>query len=162
MKAKEFLSQRGVPYVVKWVDQDRAAAVEMVRLSGQQGVPVIAVDDQIVVGFNRPRLESLLAARPKAATAANGKPGLGARVADAATMALRRPNLPGSGAYVGGVREGSPAARAGLRVGDVIVAVGQTPVRDATGLEAALAGEGDNWMIQYVRDGQPAQITVAR
>src|SRR5690349_20764024 len=106
----------------------------MVRLSGQQGVPVIAVDDQIVAGFNRPRLEALLAARPKAA--ANGhKPGLGARVADAATMALRRPNLPTSGAYVGGVREGSPAARAGLRAGDVIVAVGNTPVRDAAGLE---------------------------
>jgi len=44
VKAKEFLSQKGVPYEVKWVDRDRNAAIEMIRRSGQQGVPVIAID----------------------------------------------------------------------------------------------------------------------
>ncbi len=132
----------------------------MVRLSGQQGVPVIAVDDQIVVGFNRPRLEALLAARQTAP--APGKSSLGARVADAATMALRQPDLPTAGAYVGGVRPGSPADRAGLRAGDVIVAVGGTPVQDAAGLQAVLAGAGESALIvQYVRAGQPTQVAVA-
>ena len=145
---------------MKRVDHDRQAAVEMVRLSGQQGVPVIAVDDQIVVGFNRPRLEALLAARQTAPAAA--KPGLGARVADAATMALRQPGLPAAGAYVGGVRPDSPAERAGLRTGDVIVAVGGTPVHDAAGLQAALAGAGaDALIMQYIRAGQTAQVAVA-
>lgn len=149
-----------MPYIVKRVDHDRQAAAEMVRLSGQQGVPVIAVDDQIVVGFNRPRLEALLAARQSAPAAT--KPGLGARVADAATMALRQPDLPAAGAYVGGVRTGSPADRAGLRAGDVIVAVGGTPVHDAAGLQAALAGaEEQALIVQYVRAGQPAQVAVA-
>ncbi len=131
----------------------------MVRLSGQQGVPVIAVDDQVIVGFDRPRLERVLAAR---AAPPAGKPGLGARVADAATMALRQPGLAADGAYIGGVRTGSPAEQAGLRAGDVIVAVGGTPVHDAAGLQAALAGAGAGPLImQYVRDGQAAQVAVA-
>ena len=79
--------------------------MEMIRLSGQQGVPVIAVDDQVVVGFNRPRLEQLLAQRASATP--GGRKSLGARVADAATIALRRLGIPTSGAYVGGVRPGS-------------------------------------------------------
>lgn len=39
---------------------DPNAAMEMVRLSGQRGVPVIVVDGQVVVGFNRARLEELV------------------------------------------------------------------------------------------------------
>ena len=37
-------------------------AKEMIQKSGQMGVPVIMVGDQIVVGFNRPKLDELLAA----------------------------------------------------------------------------------------------------
>jgi len=40
---------------------DRAAAHEMVQKSGQMGVPVIAVDDKVVIGFNQRELERLLA-----------------------------------------------------------------------------------------------------
>ncbi len=32
----------------------------MVKKSGQMGVPVITVDDEVVVGFNRARLDELL------------------------------------------------------------------------------------------------------
>ncbi len=35
--------------------------MEMVKKSGQMGVPVITVDDEVVVGFDRARLEGLLA-----------------------------------------------------------------------------------------------------
>ena len=133
MKAKEFLSQKGVPYVIKWVDRDRAAAIEMVRLSGQQGVPVIAIDGQVVVGFNKPRLEQLLANRGQ-------RPGLGAQVADAATIALRQGTAAQPGAYVGGVRPGSVASHAGLRAGDIITAVDGTKVTNADDLAQALKG----------------------
>jgi hypothetical protein len=34
----------------------------MVKISGQNGVPVILVDGQMVIGFNRPKLDELLAA----------------------------------------------------------------------------------------------------
>jgi len=32
----------------------------MISKSGQMGVPVITVGDQVVVGFNQPRLDELL------------------------------------------------------------------------------------------------------
>jgi S1-C subfamily serine protease len=135
--------------------------MEMIRLSGQQGVPVIAVDDQVVVGFNRPRLEQLLAQRGGAAP--GGRKSLGARVADAATIALRRPGIPARGAYVGGVRPGSPAEAAGLRAGDVIIGANGAPVGDAAGLEAALskAPAGSQVPISYQRDGSTRQVAVA-
>ena len=40
---------------------DREKAREMVQKSRQMGVPVITVDDNIVIGFNQPQLEKLLA-----------------------------------------------------------------------------------------------------
>ena len=134
--------------------------MEMIRLSGQQGVPVIAVDNQVVVGFNRPRLEQLLAQRATAAP--GGRKSLGARVADAATIALRRPGIPTSGAYVGGVRPGSPAEAAGLRAGDVIVSVNDAPIKDAAALETALgaAPPGRPVPITYHRDGSTRQVAV--
>jgi S1-C subfamily serine protease len=134
--------------------------MEMIRLSGQQGVPVIAVDDQVVVGFNRPRLEQLLAQRTSAAS--GGRKALGARVADAATIALRRPGIPTSGAYVGGVRPGSPAEAAGLRAGDVIVAVNGVPVGNTAALDAAVptAPPGQSVPISYQRNGTTHQATV--
>jgi glutaredoxin 3 len=58
---KEYLSQKGVKFTEYNVAQDRVKAKEMVQKSGQMGVPVILVDDQIVVGFNRPKLDQLLA-----------------------------------------------------------------------------------------------------
>ncbi|MFQ5875827.1 MAG: glutaredoxin family protein [Dehalococcoidia bacterium] len=60
-QVKEFLSRRGVKFIEYDVSVDRAAADEMIRKSGQMGVPVITVADQVVVGFDRARLEHLLA-----------------------------------------------------------------------------------------------------
>ena len=39
---------------------DREAAKEMIQKSKQMGVPVIIVDDEVLVGFNQARLESML------------------------------------------------------------------------------------------------------
>ena len=109
----------------KNVAADRQAAMEMVRVSGQQGVPVITVDGQAVIGFNQPRLMQLLS------QARQGKPRLGASIADAASQARKRPGIPTSGAYVGQVKPGSPADKAGLRPGDVITSLGGEPVARA-------------------------------
>ena len=57
---KEYLSRKGVPFVDYDVAVDRERAREMVQKSGQMGVPVIAVDGEIVVGFNQARLDQLL------------------------------------------------------------------------------------------------------
>jgi membrane-associated protease RseP (regulator of RpoE activity) len=134
--AKEFLSQKGVSYTEKDVSRDPQAASELQQL-GQHGVPVILVDGHMVVGFDRAQLERLLAQ----ATAAPGakRPRLGASIADAAHHAP-----PGSppGAYVGRVRPGSPAARAGLLPGDVIVALAGHPVDSAAAVEQILRRQG--------------------
>lgn len=105
----------------------------MVRRSGQQGVPVIAVDDEVVVGFDRPRLERILAA------AESGKPVFGAAIADASRITMRQGGVPVFGAYVGKVAPGSPAERAGLQPGDIITGLNLRPITNADTLEEALA-----------------------
>lgn len=40
--------------------EDREAQEELVRRTGQMAVPVILVDDEVIVGFDRARLEHLL------------------------------------------------------------------------------------------------------
>lgn len=129
--------------------------MEMVRLSGQQGVPVIAIDGQVIVGFNKPRLEQLLANR-------NQRPGLGAQVADAATIALRQGTQAQPGAYIGGVRPGSVAAHAGLRAGDIINRVDDTPVTNADDLARVLksVAAGSQRTLQVVRGGSEQQVPV--
>ena len=43
------------------VAADRDKAQEMIKKSGQMGVPVITIGDEIVVGFNQAKLDELLA-----------------------------------------------------------------------------------------------------
>ena len=145
--AKEFLSRRGVPFKEYDVGVDQEAAYRMIRLSGQRGVPVITIDDSVVIGFNRSRLEGLLSKKPA------GRPRLGAAVADAA------PRLQVEGAYVGRVRPDSHAARAGLKAGDVIVELNGQPIRNAADIER-LTGTlrtGQRVTLAYVRRGERTQ-----
>ena len=58
---KEYLSKKNVAYTEYDVAQDKDKAREMVEKSKQMGVPVVIVDDTIVVGFNQAELEKLLA-----------------------------------------------------------------------------------------------------
>ena len=58
---KEYLSQKNITYTEYDVAQDKEKAREMVEKSKQMGVPVVMVDDDIVVGFNQAELEKLLA-----------------------------------------------------------------------------------------------------
>jgi alkyl hydroperoxide reductase subunit F len=56
---KAFLEKHGVPYESIDVGSDSGAAQKMIDLSGQRGVPVILVDDEVIVGFNSERLNDL-------------------------------------------------------------------------------------------------------
>lgn len=58
--AKQYLRQRGVPFKDVDVSRDSTAARDMVRRSGQQGVPVIDIGGKIVVGFDRPKIDRML------------------------------------------------------------------------------------------------------
>lgn len=59
--AKDYLRSREVAFEDIDVGLDRGAAQELVAISGQYGVPVITVDDAVVIGFDRAKLEQLLA-----------------------------------------------------------------------------------------------------
>lgn len=55
--AKEFLKGKNIPYQEFNVAADDAAREEMVQKSGQLGVPVIDIDGEIYVGFNKSEIE---------------------------------------------------------------------------------------------------------
>jgi S1-C subfamily serine protease len=109
----------------------------MVQRTRQMGVPVIADEQEAIVGFDLPRLQRMAARHRKGS-------GLGLKVADARD---------GPGAYIGGVREGSPAERAGLEAGDTIVELSGRAVDSAVDLEHIAARRPP---------GQPTSVTILR
>ena len=58
--AKEFLSQKGYKFTEYDVTKDRAALDEMVKISGARSVPVIAACNEVMVGFDKTRIEQML------------------------------------------------------------------------------------------------------
>ncbi|MEW6240323.1 MAG: glutaredoxin domain-containing protein [Chloroflexota bacterium] len=58
--AKQYFRQKNVRFTDVDVSRDMSAARDMVRRSGQAGVPVIDIGGKIVVGFNRPKIDQLL------------------------------------------------------------------------------------------------------
>ena len=59
-RTKDYLTEKGIPYVDYNVASNREKAKEMIDKSGQMGVPVVIVDDEIMVGFNQVKLDELL------------------------------------------------------------------------------------------------------
>ena len=58
--AMDFLNSKGVSFVEKDVAADQAAAEEMIDKSGQMGVPVVDIDGEIIIGFDKTKIEELL------------------------------------------------------------------------------------------------------
>lgn len=58
--AKDFFAEHGVAYAEYNVGTDLEKRKEMIEKSGQMGVPVITIDDETVVGFDKTRLSALL------------------------------------------------------------------------------------------------------
>ena len=67
--AKSYMDEQGVAYEEIDVAADSEAAQEMVKVSGQMGVPVIMVDDQVIVGWNKTALEEALGSKKAKAKA---------------------------------------------------------------------------------------------
>lgn len=61
--AKKYLREQGVHFKDVDVSRDQAAARDMVKRSGQQGVPVLDIGSKIVVGFDRPKIDKYLGLR---------------------------------------------------------------------------------------------------
>ena len=60
-RAKDYFTRKGIPYTEYNVALDRAKAREMIQKTGQMSVPVIEIDDKVMVGFNESQLDKLLA-----------------------------------------------------------------------------------------------------
>ncbi|MCS6906853.1 MAG: Uxx-star family glutaredoxin-like (seleno)protein [Anaerolineales bacterium] len=58
--AKRYLRERGIKFKDVDVSRDPAAARDMVRRSGQSGVPVIDIGGKIIVGFDRAKIDQYL------------------------------------------------------------------------------------------------------
>ena len=59
--AKDYFNENDISYTDYDVSQNREKAVEMIEKSGQRGTPVIDIDGNIVIGFNKEKIESLVA-----------------------------------------------------------------------------------------------------
>ena len=58
--AKEFFKDNNVEYTDYNVAEDAEKRQEMVEKSEQMGVPVISIDDQIIIGFDENKLKEAL------------------------------------------------------------------------------------------------------
>jgi glutaredoxin-like YruB-family protein len=57
---KDFLKEKGIAYTEFDVARDLAKRQEMIQKSGQMGVPVIFIGDELIIGFDKERLVSSL------------------------------------------------------------------------------------------------------
>lgn len=122
----------------------------MVKLTGQMGVPVITVDDEVVIGFDRGRLQALLAAGNN-----RKPPRFGLKIADAHKVSVKAGQAPVSGAIIGSVSPGAPGEKAGLKPGDIVTEINKKRIGSVTDMERALAGlrPGGIVSILFLRDG---------
>jgi glutaredoxin len=58
--AKQFLAENNIEFEDVDVSSNQTAAQEMISKSGQMGVPVLDIDGQIVVGFDKKKIKQLL------------------------------------------------------------------------------------------------------
>ena len=58
--AKSYLKENDISYVDVDVSKDREQAMDMIRKSGQRGVPVIDYNGEIIVGFDKKKLSELI------------------------------------------------------------------------------------------------------
>lgn len=59
-RLKDYLKQKGLSYNIVDVSVNKADLDKMVEISGQMGVPVVDIDGEIIVGFEKDKIEKLL------------------------------------------------------------------------------------------------------
>jgi len=63
--AKRYLEERGLPYREVDIISNKRGRQEMVRMTGQYGVPVIRVGEDAMTGWDKAEFERLLKGRPR-------------------------------------------------------------------------------------------------
>ncbi len=62
-RAKNYLRSQNMPFRDVDVSKDPAAARDLVRRTGQMGVPVVEIDGKPIVGFDQAEIDALLGLR---------------------------------------------------------------------------------------------------
>ncbi len=57
---KQFLKEHNIEFEEIDVSKDKVAQEEMIKKSGQMGVPVVEIDGEIIVGFDKNKIVELL------------------------------------------------------------------------------------------------------
>jgi glutaredoxin 3 len=145
---KDFLSRRGISFEERDVSRNSFYAQELVRNTGQMGVPVTIINGQIVVGFDRGQLEQLTTQ-----TRTRQRPPFGASIADAGKITAKQGSGITLGAYVGRIRPGSVAERIGLAAGDIITELNMKHIVNADDLEDTLSNlsSGSRFSLVFLR-----------
>lgn len=60
VQVKKYLEEKEVEFEDIDVSSDREAAKEMIKETGQRGVPVTEIDGQFIIGFNKAKIDELL------------------------------------------------------------------------------------------------------
>ena len=60
IRAKQFLKENAINFKDIDVSKDQEAAQDMIKKSGQMGVPVIDIDGELIVGFDKDRIKKIL------------------------------------------------------------------------------------------------------
>ena len=60
--AKEYFTANDITFTEFDVASDQEKRKEMIEITGQMGVPVIRIDDDVVVGFDENKVKELLSA----------------------------------------------------------------------------------------------------
>jgi S1-C subfamily serine protease len=137
--------------------------MEMIRVSGQQGVPVTVANGDVILGFDQQKFAKLAEkyAGPK-------RPPLGILAADAEEYLAKHPEkaekVPEGtkGIYVGKIRPKTVAARAKLKPGDIITSFAGKRVRNMAALDQMVETlkAGDQATAKYIRDGENLSVVL--
>lgn len=116
-----YLDQRNLTYTTKDVTADPSATAILFGRLGRVAVPALLIGERLIVGFDPVQLSRYL---PRPESEGQGV-SFGAGVRSVTVDVARAHGLAAAfGVEVGSVREGSPAASAGIRAGDIITAIG--------------------------------------
>lgn len=156
-QAKMFFRQMGVSYQEIDVSRDQTAARQLVDMTGQMGVPVIVMDGEIIVGFDRQRIQEILAGTKTASHTAGPKVRFGLKIADAQRMAANNGGVAVAGVLIGEVAPGALGEKAGLHAGDIITSVNGRAVPGVGDMAQVIESirPGDIVAIDFQRGGEP-------
>lgn len=156
-----YLDQRGVAYTKRDVLTDPSATAILFGRLGRVTVPVVQIGERLLVGHDPVQLARFLP------TEASDEPAVsfGASVRGVTSDIAAQKGLPAAyGVEVGTVKEGSPAAAADIRPGDVITAIGAYTLNggaDQFRKAVSLRRPGDTMALTVWRDGDSTDTIVS-